>query len=69
MEKLYINNASYFVEDRHGSRILVKVNYWDGKFSLRVENKKDDNIEELKKEAMALAKDLINRKSRVNFAK
>lgn len=69
MEKLYINNASYFVEDKQGNKLLVEVNYWEGKFSLKLQNGKDDNIEELRKKAKALAKDLIRRKSRINLAK
>lgn len=69
MKKLFINRASYFVEDSTGNSVKVLVNYWENKFGLRVLARKNDNIKLLKAEAREIAHDLLKRKSRINLAK
>lgn len=69
MKNLYINKASYVTGDDNGNKVLLNVNYWEGKFGLEVITYKNDNIKVLQNDARELARDLIKRKSRVNFAK
>lgn len=69
IERLYFNQASYFVGDNKGNNILLKVNYKRNRFDLEIDNEKDDNIKILQEEAKRLANDLLRRKSGINFAK
>lgn len=66
--KLYFNKASYFVGDDLGNVILLKVNYYENKFSIKNKIIKNGNISLLTNEAQVLAKDLLKRKSGVNRA-
>lgn len=56
--KFYIDNAKYKAIDEFGDIIWVDINYWGNNFSLSEPNKRLEN----------LAKDLLERKHKVNFA-
>ena len=56
--KFYINNARYKAIDNLGGVIWVNVNYWENYFELSRPNKRLEN----------LARDLLQRKHKVNFA-
>lgn len=56
--KFYINNAKYRAIDESGGAIWVDIDYWGNNFSLSEPNKSLEN----------LAKDLLERKHKVNFA-
>ncbi len=56
--KFYINNAKYRAINEFGGIIWINIDYWGNNFSLSEPNKRLEN----------LAKDLLERKHRVNFA-
>lgn len=55
--KFYLNKASYIAIDRKGNKADVNIDYWGNNFSLSEPNKSLEN----------LAKDLLERKHKVNF--
>lgn len=67
VDSFYFNKASYFLGDVKGNRVLMKVNYNKNKFNVDILERKDDNIINLRHEADVIARDLLMRKSRVNF--
>lgn len=69
IEKLHFNKASYFIEDKSGNKLLLKINYWQNEFDFEIKTRKNDNIRLLEDKAKKLAFDLLKRKSRINFAK
>lgn len=56
--KFYIDNAKYKAINESGDTIWIDINYWDNNFRLSKPNKRLEN----------LAKDLLERKHKVNFA-
>ncbi len=56
--KFYIDKARYRAEDNSGKTILVDIDYWNDKFEMNGSSK----------EIELMAKDLLKRKHRVNFA-
>lgn len=56
--KFYLDKAKYKAFDNSGKEILVEVDYWANKFSLSRRNR----------ELERLAKELLKRKHKVNFA-
>lgn len=63
IKEFYIGEANYFVHGDGGEKIILKLNYWEN--SYRIEGKSDIA---LVKEAENIAKDLLGRKSKYNFA-
>ena len=60
---LYIDKANYLVSGTNGRRAKIKINYATGQFDIQGKVQG-----ELLKDLQIFAKDLIARKSRVNFA-
>jgi len=56
--KLYIHNARYKAVNESGGIVWIDVDYWGNNFSLSEPNRKLED----------LAKDLLKRKRKVNFA-
>lgn len=56
--KFYIDKAKYRAEDSSGKVILVNIDYWNNSFELSGSNKRLERV----------AKDLLKRKHKVNFA-
>jgi len=55
--KFYIDNARYKAIDDSGGIIWIDINYWENNFELSEPNKRLEN----------LAKELLERKHKVNF--
>lgn len=55
--KFYIDNAKYRAIDESGDIIWIDIDYWDNNFKLSQSNKRLEN----------LAKELLQRKHKVNF--
>ena len=64
----YFGKAEYRIEDGGGNILIIDVNYKENKYRLKVQKANNGNMLTLKKEARLIAKDLLTRKSKVNFA-
>jgi len=58
ISKFYIDKAKYRAEDDSGNVFLVEIDYWKNRFKASKSNKELEDI----------AKDLLRRKHKVNFA-
>lgn len=56
--KLYIDRAVYKAGDELGRELWLEIDYWNNSFRVSDRNKKLENV----------AKDLLKRKHKVNFA-
>jgi hypothetical protein len=65
----YFGKAEYRIEDKSGNSLLVKINYRKRNYDLVVLRKNGKGLSVLKNKASSIAKDLLKRKSKVNFAK
>ncbi len=68
VKSILIERAQYRFSDNNGNRLLAKVDYENGRYDLVILKENNLRIVELKNEADRIAKDLIKRKSKVNFA-
>lgn len=59
ISKFYLNKASYKAEDNSGNVIFLEIDYWSNNF----------NISERNRQIEDLARGLLKRKHRVNFAR
>lgn len=68
IKEFRLNKASYFLEDKSGSKLKINVNYKDNKFSFTVLSF-GKNINKLKNQATLVAKDMLDRKAKKNLVK
>jgi len=62
---LYIKNAKYYLEGNNGNFLEVEIDYWNERFKLSSEKKIQSKLHN---QAKIFARDLLKRKSKVNFA-
>ncbi len=65
IKKFIFNKAEYFVGDGNGEEIILSIDYFNNKFKVVEKTKSNGDI---KNEAEKIAKDLLKRKHKVNFA-
>lgn len=66
IKNFQIGKAYYTIENEEGSIIKIEVNYGENSFKSDV-LKRGGNLERLKKQAGAIAKDLLARKAQKNL--
>lgn len=62
------NKAQYRVGDEKGNQILLKIDYWNNSFEIETLKNGKSGFLFLKKEGKRIAKDLLNKKHKVNFS-
>lgn len=68
IKKFVLDKASYKLEDNSGNRLLMRIDYWDGNFELKDEMVLNDKIIMLKNKASRIARKLLVKKHKINFA-
>lgn len=63
IKNLYIDQAQYLVRGENGQEVKIKIDYVNSRFDIEGKPKK-----EFLSDLQIFARDLIERKSRVNFA-
>lgn len=65
LNSFLFDSATYTISDQNGQSTQLKVNYRDGKFSIK---DKDGLDKEALSEIKSIAQDLLQRKSGINIA-
>ena len=65
----FFGKAEYRLEDGIGNILLMKINYKDNDYDLVVVENKGKGLNRFKNEARSVARDLLKKKSKVNFAR
>lgn len=68
VKSFIFNKASYELSDGNGNEALVKIDYKNKEFEINTNGLVNGEKAQLKREAVGIAKDLLKRKSGVNFA-
>lgn len=69
IKKFIISYADYVLGDEDGNILFMKVDYEKRSFQIKIGKKNGEQSQLIKKEAEQIAKDLLKRKSGINFSK
>lgn len=68
IDKFYLGTATYYVLDKVGNKVRLRINYWDNKIGVRNLVAINDKMMGLRKKVKVIGRNLLDKKHKVNFA-